>query len=341
MHRASPPTLKVLTGSDIARLIEGHRAECVTQVERAYLAHGAGQTVNPHSSFLRFPDRPSARIIALPAYLGADVNVAGIKWIASYPENVARGIARASATLVLNDTETGYPFAFMESSLISAARTAASAVSAAEHLAGGRRATRLAVIGNGLIARHVLAFFRELRWAIGEIALFDTRREAAEAFAAHLRAGEAPLAERITIEPDAVAACRGADLVVLATVAGAPHIHDPAVLAHRPLILHLSLRDLDPQLILAAQNIADDVDHLLRQRTSAHLAEEACGNRDFMAGTIADVLRGDLRRASDRATIFSPFGLGVLDLAVGRWIYDRAAAEGLGTEIPDFFAGTQ
>jgi ornithine cyclodeaminase len=333
--------LKVLTGSDIARLMEGHRAECMTQVEQAYLAHGAGKTVNPHSSFLRFPDRPTARIIALPAYLGGDVEVAGIKWIASYPENVARGIARASATLVLNDPDTGYPFAFMESSLISAARTAASAVSAAERLLGARRATRLAVIGNGLIARHVMTFFRELRWSIGEIALFDSRREAAEQFAANLRATDASFVERITIEPDAGAAFRGADLVVLATVAGAPHIHDPAVLAHKPLVLHLSLRDLDPQLILAAQNIADDVDHLLRQRTSAHLAEEACGNRSFMAGSISDVLRGELGRATDRATIFSPFGLGVLDLAVGRWLYDRAVTEGLGIDVPDFFAGTQ
>jgi ornithine cyclodeaminase len=342
MKGASTPKLKVITGSEIAKLIEGHRSECVTQVERAYLAHGAGKTVNPHSSFLLFPDRPTARIIALPAYLGGEFEVAGIKWIASYPQNVARGIARASATLVLNDTDTGYPFAFMESSLVSAARTAASAVLAAERLHGSRKAPRMAVIGNGLIARHVLAFFRELRWSFDEIALFDLRREAAEQLAAGLRErGSVPFVERVTIEADAAAAFRGSDLVVLATVAGVPHIHDPAVLAHKPLVLHLSLRDLAPELILSAHNIADDVDHLLRQKTSAHLAEQAHGNRSFMAGTIADVLRGELKRATDRATIFSPFGLGILDLAVGRWVYERAVAEGLGIDVPDFFAGTQ
>jgi len=32
-----------------------------------------------------------------------------LKWIASYPGNVQRGFPRASAVLVLNDYENGYP----------------------------------------------------------------------------------------------------------------------------------------------------------------------------------------------------------------------------------------
>src|SRR2546422_11049839 len=131
--------LSIINGKTVFDIIRSHRAECIDVVRDAYLAHARGQSVNPDSNFLRFPEKPDCRIIALPAYLGNGVGVAGLKWIASYPGNVRRGFPRASAVLVLNSYETGYPFAILESSIISAARTAASAVLAAYWLNGRLR----------------------------------------------------------------------------------------------------------------------------------------------------------------------------------------------------------
>ena len=97
-----------------------------------------------------FPDRPSSRIIALPASIGGPARVDGLKWISSFPENVAAGIPRASAVLILNDHDTGYPFACLESSIISATRTAASAALAADWLSRGRpRPSRIGFVGTG------------------------------------------------------------------------------------------------------------------------------------------------------------------------------------------------
>src|SRR5258705_8280955 len=129
----------IINGKTVFDIVCAHRSECIRIVREAYLAHADGQCVNPDSYFLRFPDKPDCRIIALPAYIGNSFGVAGLKWIASYPANVRRGFPRASAVLVLNSYETGYPFALLESSIISASRTAASAVLAAQCLNGQSR----------------------------------------------------------------------------------------------------------------------------------------------------------------------------------------------------------
>jgi len=342
-----PAGLRVIGAAEVAAQIDGNREGALAAVRRAYLAHASGATANPHSSFLRFPDRPSDRIIALPAFLddtaGTDDPAgtedggrwSGIKWIASYPGNVEHGFPRASATMVLNDYETGYPYAVLEASIISATRTAASAVLGAEALLGGRRARRVGFVGTGLISDHVRMFLRDLDWEVDEFVLFDTVTANAERFAATL-AADGPKGA-VSVADDVAGAFAGCDVVVVATVAGTPHLTDPALLAGAPVVLHISLRDLAPELILQATNVTDDVDHAVREQTSLHLAEQQVGHREFVHGTIADVVRGELVREPGRAAIFSPFGLGVLDLAVGGWVHDQVAAAGGGHLVPDFF----
>src|SRR5262245_24541626 len=145
--------LSIINGRTVSDIIRADRARCIDVVRDAYMAHDAGKSVNPDSHFLRFPEKPDCRIIALPAFVGDGFHVAGMKWIASYPGNVKRGFPRASAVLVLNDYETGYPFALLESSILSAARTAASAALAAFWLNGRSRRTKsLGIVGTGFIA---------------------------------------------------------------------------------------------------------------------------------------------------------------------------------------------
>ncbi|HTF46211.1 MAG TPA: 2,3-diaminopropionate biosynthesis protein SbnB, partial [Pseudonocardia sp.] len=133
------PPFSVISGAQVQGALRGRENEITELVEATYRVHGAGDSVNPPSYFLRFPDRPTSRIIALPASIGGQVRVDGLKWISSFPENVAAGIPRASAVLILNDHDTGYPFAVLESSIISATRTAASAALAADWLSRGRQ----------------------------------------------------------------------------------------------------------------------------------------------------------------------------------------------------------
>ncbi|MFJ4617137.1 2,3-diaminopropionate biosynthesis protein SbnB [Streptomyces sp. NPDC088812] len=330
------PPFAVISGAQVQQVLEGSEKQIVELVEATYRLHGAGDSVNPPSYFLRFPDRPSSRIIALPASIGGHVRVDGLKWISSFPENVRAGIPRASAVLILNDRDTGYPFACLESSVISATRTAASAALAADRLSRGRtRPTRVGFFGTGLIARYIHTFLAGSGWSFDEIGVHDLAADSAAGFRRYLE--QSGTTGRITVHDGAEELIRGSDLVVFATVAGEPHVSDPTWFSHDPLVLHVSLRDLAPEIILASTNIVDDVEHCLKADTSPHLAEQLTGNRDFLQGTLDDVMAGRVTVPEGRPVIFSPFGLGVLDLAVGKYVYDEVVRSGELRVVDDFF----
>ncbi|HEY7176533.1 MAG TPA: 2,3-diaminopropionate biosynthesis protein SbnB, partial [Micromonosporaceae bacterium] len=227
------PPFAVIPGAQVQQVLAGREKELVSLVEATYRLHGAGESVNPPSYFLRFPDRPASRIIALPASIGGDVRVDGLKWVSSFPDNVSAGVPRASAVLILNDHDTGYPFACVESSIISATRTAASAALAADWLSRERRRPRsVGFIGVGLIARYIHKFMADTGWTFDEIGVHDLSADSASGFRGYLERTD--VAGRITIYDRAEDLIRSSDMVVFATVASEPHVTDASWFDHNP-----------------------------------------------------------------------------------------------------------
>jgi len=325
--------LLVLGAADVAAALGGREHAVIDAVKDAYLRHREGRTDLPHSVFLRFGDGRPDRIIALPARIDDDRPVAGIKWIASFPGNVRLGMARASALLVLNSTENGRPTAVMESSIVSAQRTAASAALAARELHPIAGETTLGLVGCGVINFEIARFVCSVAPKLETLLLLDLDAGRAATFAARI-ADELDRPLDCRVVPDVGDVFAGSRLVSFATIASAPHVDDvPWTPAHT--VLHVSLRDLSPRLILGADNIADDIDHVLRAGTSLHLTEQAAGNRGFVRCTLADVMAGAAPPRSDgRPVVFNPFGLGILDLAVARLVMEHA--QGRGVVVPDF-----
>ena len=136
---------------------------------------------------------------------------------------------------------------------------------------------------------------------------------------------------------DAEQLIRSSDLVVFATIAGTPHITTRRGSRTTRWCCTCRCATWRPEILLGATNIVDDVEHCLKADTSPHLAEQLTGNRDFVDGTLDDVLTGRVTLPADRPVVFSPFGLGVLDLAVGKHVYDEVAAAGELHVVDDFF----
>ena len=327
--------ITILRGSEVRAILAGRELELIQAVRLAYETHGDGDSSLPHSTFLPFPGQPRNRIIALPAYLGGPSRIAGVKWVSSFPDNLQLGADRASAVVILNSAQTGRPEAVLEGSVISAKRTAASATLAAQCLLSGSKVGRVGMIGCGLInfetARFLLAVFPEAETFV----LFDQDEARVKQFAnKKIFSGV-----RVEIATDINAVLRNCPLISIATTALKPHIADLHECPRGSAILHISLRDLTPEVILSCDNVVDDIDHVCRAQTSVHLAEQLVGHRKFIRCTLADILRCRAPARNGSFSVFSPFGLGVLDLGVAKLVRDLALQQGLETVIGSFLPG--
>jgi 2,3-diaminopropionate biosynthesis protein SbnB len=327
--------LTVIGAADVQAVLEGREALVLKAVQKAYETHARGASSLPHSSFLRFPDSEKDRIICLPAYLGDDYQLAGVKWIASMPDNVARGIERASAVVILNDRLTGQPKAVMEGSIISKQRTAASAALASKVLASGEP-DAIGFVGCGPINIAVAQFLVATWPDVTRFIAFDLDPARAEVFGQAI-AGLRPGIE-FTIAANLEELLSRCPMVAFGTTAIKPYLEDLDACPAGATILHVSLRDLGAEAILSNHNVVDDLDHVNRAATSIHLASEQAGNTDFVHSSLGDILLGRVKlpERDERKIIFSPFGLGVLDLAVADLVRKQIAEDGGGTVVESF-----
>ncbi len=304
-------------------------------VREAYLAHESGNTIAPGSFFLHLPENPQARIIALPGYLSEKFQVAGIKWVSSNPKNLAQGLPRASAIIILNNPDTGRPFACLEGSLISAARTAASAVLAAEYMhLNGKKIVNLGIIGNGPIGFEIYKYFIGTSWIIQQVTLFDKDLKTTESFFS--RIDDAPN-KNIYISKSIESLVSSCDVIVFATTVSVPYLKNLKLIKHCPLMLNISLRDIGSKLILHSNNVVDDISHVLKANTSPHLAEQDCGDIAFINGTLGGLMQNKYKLTANKASIFSPMGLGILDLALAKYVFNKVRISNDEIIINDFF----
>ena len=195
-------------------------------VEDALRLHHQGQVNLPYKIVLDMGERERGRGNAMPAYVGGEYDVFGIKWIAGFPRNPAEhGLPRGTGLFILNDAWKGIPLAVMDCTLLSAMRTGAVTGVGARYLARPDSKV-VAMIGAGVQARTQLEALKIVIPGLEEVRTFDVRRETADAFAADMnsRFGGEGLNVRAVDSPEE--AVREADIVVTVTVADEPIVKE-------------------------------------------------------------------------------------------------------------------
>jgi ornithine cyclodeaminase/alanine dehydrogenase len=101
-------------------------------LERAFREKGEGRVEMPPKPGIH--PQPDAFLHAMAASIPG-MRSAGLKWVAGFPQNAARGLPYISGLLILNDVETGFPAAVMDCTWITGYRTGAATALAARYLA--------------------------------------------------------------------------------------------------------------------------------------------------------------------------------------------------------------
>jgi ornithine cyclodeaminase/alanine dehydrogenase-like protein (mu-crystallin family) len=287
----------------------------VEAVREAFVAHARGEWTMPPKVYVT--NYPAGDFRAMPALGGG---YALLKWITSFPGNPARGLPTVTGVVLVSDAATGELRALLDAASVTALRTGAAAVLAAEVL-GRPDARTAAVVGAGVNGRAVARTFL----ARGrDVVLWDVDPRRAEQVAGELGCAVAESRERAL----------AADLLATVTPGHEVLLQQGALRAGQ----HVSLMGADGPGKAEASGLelgrahlfCDDWEQASHGGELAHAVEEGIVTEDDVTA-IGDVLSGAARGRENEQeiTMFDSTGLAIQDLAIAVAALESADADSL------------
>ena len=294
-------------------------AEIIDVLDDAFSQKARGLVLNPPKP--KVTSREDAFIHAMPAYLGGSDRI-GMKWVAGYEQNRAKGLPYIYGAVIMNDAETGRPIALLDGGWITEMRTPGVSGVTMRHVPGDPK--HLAFVGCGLQGRRHLEVALEVHPGLTHVTAYDYVDGVAQQLLDNAGDRVTNVADTPT---DAVA---GADLVITTiTVALDPKL-DCANTDPDALLLPV---DYDRAMAPAAfedavvycvddlgqyGSVADSLHFFRLPKPVTHLAAVVAGEYDVPATG---------RR------MFLNMGLAMGDIALSSLVLNRAAAAGVGRYI--------
>lgn len=302
----------------------------INVIEKASVCLNENDFSQPIKPYLRYGD-PKNRIIAMPAYVGGEFNAAGIKWIASFPDNITHGIQRAHSVTVLNQHDTGKPFAFFNTALVSIIRTASVTGSIIKNYLkyNDKNDLVLGIIGFGPIGQaHLKMTMSQFGNRIKQIRLFDLNCIDTEKISTEY-------IDRVSVCQSWEEAYECADIFITCTTSSAPYIDKKP--KDNSLLLNVSLRDFKNEILQYISNkiIVDNWEEVCREATDIerfHLAG-LLDEKDTVS--ISDVLCQSVMSEMNFGSpiMFNPMGMAVFDISIAEYLYLECKSINAGTEL--------
>jgi alanine dehydrogenase len=319
--------IPIFSGANVREAVSPERA--LAAVRDAFVAYARGEWTMPPKVYV--PAYPAGDFRAMPALGGGH---ALLKWVTSFPGNPAQGLPTVTGLVLLSDATNGMLKAALDAGAVTALRTGAAAVLAAETL-GRKEAATAAVIGAGVNGEAAAQTFvvRGPR-----VLLWDVDAARAEAVAERIGAEVATSREEALAADLLVTVTPGRE-VVLTEGSLQPGQHVSLMGADGPGKAEIAVAELarvrvfcddweqgDPKGTPGRGRIyADDWEQASHNGDLVHAVEAGVLGRDDVS-QLGDVLVGTAEgRQSERdITVFDSTGLAIQDLAIALAALERA-----------------
>lgn len=307
-----------------------HWDELISTIGEAVTCLETGDFAQPVKPYLRYRE-PANRIIAMPAFAGGAINKSGIKWIASFPGNLDKGIQRANSVTILNNADTGVPECIFNTAIISGIRTAAVSGSVLREYLSVREPQhtfRIGMTGFGPIGRlHLDMFMQVLGARVESVKIFDLRPVPPASIPSQYR-------EKVQIMDSWQACYTDADIFTTCTVSDAPYIN----LAPKAgsLQLNVSLRDYKHETRqYFHQIVVDNWEEICREKTDIEMMHLYQGLSATDTWSLPEFIAQKLiRKLDDKAVLmFNPMGMAVFDIAIANYYYQKAEQLKIGIQL--------
>ncbi|GMQ56233.1 2,3-diaminopropionate biosynthesis protein SbnB [Vallitalea sediminicola] len=285
------------------------------------------ETVQPIKPYLRYKELQN-RIIAMPAYVGGKIDRAGIKWIASFPDNIHKGIPRAHSVTILNEADSGVPISIINTAMLSIIRTASVSGLIIKYYKKYRELKNITIgiIGWGPIGQHHLDMCMNLLGdSISKIYIYDLKG----VDNINLPAKDM---KKIVVADNWQEVYLNSNIFITCTASKDRYIDIKP--REGSLLLNVSLRDYKKEIFpfIKESIIVDDWEEVCRENTDIEMFHKECGLNQDSSISIKEIVceEGMKNFSQDIPILFNPMGMAVFDIAIASYYYDFAIENNIG-----------